>query len=286
MAIQTQYGKLSGTVESPVLPVTVWDDSGVDLAASAAVQAAQDAAPTTFFDWPQYSDPAIEQLNNSAYLVSISYRPRPTSTPTAPPVGEITVDYGMSFQAGPKYVYNAFECLGLYDTDGIVPGVTRLQVNTRTTGGVTIATGMQIDPMQETHYLDVIIPNGMFTQQYRNDLASLKYKFNDATFMGYPAGHLQLVRYSIQKRTDEDLRLSLGFGEGETLTDVEFDGNDDLSQYAVITVDEIPPTAIAWTVDRDVHVDFTEKIEKLADYVVVQRVWELGDFTKLGLGAL
>ena len=33
MAIQTQYGKLSGTVESPLLPVTVWDSGPLDLGA-------------------------------------------------------------------------------------------------------------------------------------------------------------------------------------------------------------------------------------------------------------
>ena len=37
-------------------------------------------------------------------------------------------------------------------------------------------------------------------------------------------------------------------------------------------------------IDRDVLIDFSGTIEKLADFVVVQRVWEFGDFGDLGLG--
>jgi hypothetical protein len=286
MAVQTQYGKLSGTVEEPLLPVTVWEDAGADLAADVAIEAAQDAAPSSYFSWPQYGVPSFEQLSNSAWVVNISYRPRVPSTPAAPPVGEINVDYRMSFQAQPKYMYDAIECLGVYDTDGLVSGLSRLKVNIQHVGGSNSVIGMQVDPLPEVHSLDVILPGATLTAAYRKDLESLQYRFNDSGFMGYGMGELQLVRFEVQKRTNEDWRLSFGFGAGTTRTNVTFDGNTTTSDFAIITVDEIPPYAIAWTYDRDVHIDFTEKIEKLADLVVVQRVWEFGDFTKLGLGAL
>lgn len=286
MAILTQYGKLSGTFESPLLPVTVWDDGGADLALADAILAAQEAAPSNFLGWPQHSDPGFDQLNNHAYVVNIPYRPRATTPVTAPPVGEITVDYRMSFQAQSKYVYNALECLGIYDTAGLLAGVERLKVNVQTAAGVRRLIGMQVDPLPEVHSLAVVVPNAVVTADYRASLDRLAYCFNDATFMGYAAGTVQLVRFDISKRTDDDWQLSFGFGRQDVQTNVQFDGNNDAGLYAVIEVPEIPPYAIHWTVDRDVVADWEGTVERLADFVVVQRVWEFGNFLDLGLGSL
>lgn len=286
MAIQTQYGKLSGTVESPLLPVTVWDDTGADLSAEVAVQQAQDAAPNELFSWPQHSDPSFDQINDHAWVVSIPYRPRVPSTPTAPPAGEITVDYRMSYHAQSKYVYNALECLGVYDTAGLVAGVERLKVNVQTAGGVRRLIGMQCDPLPEVHSLAVVVPNAIVTAAYRASLDRLAGCFNISTFMGYAAGTVQLVRFDLTKRSDDDWHLSFGFGRQDVQTNVPFDGNDDGGLYAVITVPELPPYAITWTIDRDVVADWDGTIERLADVVIVQRVWDFGDFADLGLGSL
>lgn len=286
MAILSQYGKLTGTVEEPLLPVTVWDDTPANLSAEVAVDTAKAAAPTTLFGWPRAAVPSIEQLSNAAWLVTFTYRPKSPSTPAAPPVGEVSVAYRMSFQAEPKYIYDSFACLGVYDTDGKELTLSRLKVNVRKVAGVNRVIGMQVNPLTEALSIDVVLPNATLTAAYRKDLESLKYKFNDAPFMGYGIGELQLVRFQVAVRTDEDWQLSFGFGAGETRTDVPFDGNDAAGKYKLITVDKIPPYAITWTIDRDVLIDFKGTIETLADFVVVQRVWEFGDFTKLGLGSL
>jgi hypothetical protein len=284
MATQTQWGKLSGTVEAPQLPVTVWNDDFTDLDEEAAVAAAQAAAPASVFSFPQYSDPSIEQLNNHAWLIGVPYKPRNLSTPQAPPVGEVTIDYRMNFVAQPKYVYEALDCIGVYDTDGLVAGFERLKVNVQKVGGVNRVVGLQANPLPEVHTIDYTVPNAAVDAAYRNVVARLAGKFNNSSFMGYGAGEVQLVRFGAAKRTDEDWQFSFGFGAQEVRTNVKFDGVDANGDYAEITVPTILPDSIAWSVDMDVLNPVSNITEKLAEFVVVQRVWELDDFDDLGLG--
>lgn len=283
MALKTAIGPIGGSVSAPRITVTVWDDAFATVDEDAAVAAAAIAVPSTIFAALPDDDPDVDELAGHAYAITFNYSPAELTPPDPPPVGELTIDYRMSYQAQPKYVYEAPECLGIYDTDGLVVGKSRLKVNVRKVGGVNRVIGMQVDPLPEVHSLDVVIPDTDVTASYREGVAALCGKFNDDTFMDYPAGTLQLVRFNAQKRTNDDWNLSFGFGAGEERTNVPFDGNDNTGTYAIITVASIPAYAITWTVDRDVPISGTNEVEKLADFVVVQRAWDLGDFDALGL---
>lgn len=284
MATKTRLGPISGPTTAPRIRVTVWDDAYATLDEEDAVAAAALAVPSTIFSALPDDDPDVDELAGHAYAITFNYSLAELKPPDPPPVGEITIDYRMSFQAQSKYIYEAYECLGVYDTDGLVSGMERLKVNVRKVGGVNRVIGMQVDPLPEVHSLDVVIPDADVDTAYREGVAALGGCFNDSSFMGYSAGELQLVRFSAQKRTNEDWNLSFGFGAAADRTSVLFDGNDNTGTYAAITVPSIPPYAATWTIDRDVEVAATGAIEKLADFVVVQRVWELGDFAALGLG--
>lgn len=236
-----------------------------------------------------YGDPALifsaDRLGPRSVRVVLQYKQAGLPKMTLPPVGEETLRYGFHYQVQPKYIYTGLECLGIFDTAGSVSlaSMKRLKVNVQKVGGVNRCVGLQVNPLPEIHHLEYTVPTAMVDPTYRNVVAGLAGCFNDAEFLDHDAGEVQLVRFSGAPRTDEDWQFSFGFGAAVPEIDKKYDGNTLAGTYAEITVPELPPHAIAWTIDRDVVIDFSGNIEKLADFVIVQRVWEFGDLDLLGL---
>lgn len=284
MALKHSLGNVGGSFDAPSMTVAVWDSAFADVSEGDAVERATLAAPDEILGVPQGINPGVNQVAGHIYLITVNYEAYDSKPPDPPPAGEFSVDYRMNFQAQPKYVYSALACIGIYDTDGLVSGRTRRKVNVQKVGGINRVVGMQIDPLPESHTLDVVIPNADVDSAYRKTVSRLQGRFNDGPFMGYQAGEVQLVRFNASKRNADDWNFSYGFGAQEEQTNVIFDGVDSSDAYDTITVPSMFPHSIAWSVDMDVLDAGTGITEKLAEFVVVQRVWELDDFDDLGLG--
>lgn len=286
MAITAKKEKESSTNDSLSVPYYVQeDDVAEQLSRAEAVAAAmaqgltdQGSATTTY---------SLQRISDRICRVTLSYKEAVLPKLTLPPVGEETLDYRFAFQAQPKFVTHAFECIGVYGPAGVLAGYDRKLVNVQKSGGVTTLTGMQVNPLPPLHFLDYTVPNAMADSTYRAIVEALNGKFNDDEFLGHPAGEVQLVSFSASKRTDEDWQYSFGFGAAATQEDVTFDGYDVVAKTpATITVPSIPPTCVVWETPIEYLNTAQNSIEKLARTVHVHRVWELGDFSLLGLPGL
>lgn len=275
--------KESSTNDSLSVPYYVQErDELQELTRAGAVAAAmaqglidQGSATTTY---------QLVRISVRICRVTLSYKEATLPKLTLPPVGEETLDYRFSFQEQPKFVTHAYESIGVYGTSGLIAGYDRKLVNVQKTGGVITLTGLQVNPLPPVHFLDYTIPNAMADSTYRSVVEGLKGKFNDDTFLGRPAGEVQLVGFTVSKRTDEDWHFGFAFGAQDTQEDVEFDGYDVVAKTPdTITVPSIPPTCIFWETPIEYYNSTQKAIEKLARWVHVQRVWELGDFSLLGL---
>lgn len=285
MALQAQQGLLTGSVSSPGILVTVWDDSGATLPVATAKDHALTVAPLAMFGFPKTQDPSITQLNKSTYRFTVYYKPQNLSTPPAPQREEGTLARRVNFQAQPKHVDTCLQPIGVFGKSGeITDKMPNLKwmVNVQPSGkGVQRVLGTTINPLPESRTLDYYLPNLEVNDAYVDALESLCGKFNSEEFFGKPPGSVQLVRASLSERSPSDWELSLGFAYAAPRFDVDL-GND-------IVLPELRASYSYWTRTTNEVIDLGGTVGKIIEskvlFAVVQRLVEEGDFAALGLPA-
>lgn len=286
MATQTQIGKLLGTAESPQLAYIVWDDGGATMTAATALAAAIAASPATVFSSPRDADSAhsVQQLSNSAWQIGIAYRPvnqRPLDRPEPPAVS--TKRRRCQFNAKPSFLYNFLEPIGVYRYSGgsTINSIasypnTKWKIDASGAGlsfGWYQSHGRTFQPLPENASHDVYLPNADVDDAYFNTVRALCGAFNNATFLGYPAGSVQLVRFSADPRSNTDWELQFGFGVDDVLTSVDVGGN--------IVIPTVRPCDYYWTRDKTTFNPSGGLVELEAELAFLGRWGRLGSFSGL-----
>lgn len=230
MATQTQLGKITGSVDSVVQPVTVWDDAGASMLASDAVAAAVAAAPTTFFGSDQAENATIEKLNDSAYRIGIQYRAqeyRPLSR-----LGAGEERFGFRFHA-PRISRLFAPEIDVFPSG--FPSMGGL-IDLRREGGGERLAGVVLDPPEANLHKTVGVAPATVTASLVRTLAGLMGHVNTTALQSgaYAIGEIMLVSATGQLVDDDLFNIDFAWSwkenvSGESwgdVTGVEYDGHD------------------------------------------------------------
>ena len=199
-------------------------------------------------------------------------------------IWEVTVQYGekdepesgdpstFSFDTGggTQHITQSLSTIGKYAASGTAPdfkgavGVTHDNVE-----GVDIT--VPVYQFSETHYL----PDSQVTMAYRGDLFRLTGRVNDASFKGLDAGECLFLGASGSKRGNDDWEISFRFAASPNRTG--------------ITVGTITGVAkkgweYMWVRYEDTEDTNAKRIVKRPTAVYIEKVYEYGDFSALGIG--
>ncbi|MBN2581477.1 MAG: hypothetical protein JXL80_00305 [Planctomycetes bacterium] len=184
-----------------------------------------------------------------------------------------TGDSSFSFDTGggTQHITQSLQTVAKYAASGTAPdyggaiGVTHDSVQ-----GVDIT--VPVYNFAETHYL----ADAVVTLAYRGTLFRLTGKVNNAAFKGLDAGECLFLGASGSKRGEEDWEITFRFAGSENKTG--------------LTVGEI--TGIAkkgweymWVRYEDAEDDTAKALVKKPVAVYIEKVYEDGDFSGLGIGA-
>jgi hypothetical protein len=123
----------------------------------------------------------------------------------------------------------------------------------------------------ETHYL----PGSQVTMGYRGDLFGLTGKVNDASFKGLDAGECLFLGASGSKRGGDDWEITFRFAAGPNKTG--------LTIGDIVNIDK-KGWEYLWVRYADAEDPAAKAIVKKPVAVYIEKVYEEGDFSSLGIG--
>ncbi|MCC6492645.1 MAG: hypothetical protein IT424_06465 [Pirellulales bacterium] len=277
MAIQFSREKESGDGNTLTYPYLVVDSDAALLSRDDAIAIARDDAAALEDAVP--SGYRFRRISNRAIRVDIVFS-RITPQPLTIPVpGQINVDFEFSFVAQAKELTEALEWIETYDPDGATGEEIRAVNIERTGEGGERIVGRRYQPAPEVFSFNIVLPNAYLDADYKQTVQGLCGRFNSVDFtidgITYEAGRVQLVRAAAGKRTDEDWRLSFGFGLRENRTNIDVGGG--------IVVPAVRGSWDYWTLQKFLVVNLPGRqfVKMLPDLAVVQRVWDEGDLNLL-----
>ena len=125
----------------------------------------------------------------------------------------------------------------------------------------------------ETHFLDV----SLVTPAYTLILFSLTGRVNDALFKGFQPGECLFLGASGSRRTKGDWSIQFKFSAIPNATGLSFGGIDDIEKKG---------HDYLWFPYEDDEDGVAKKLKKTAIGAYVEKVYEDGDFSLLGLGVI
>lgn len=141
--------------------------------------------------------------------------------------------------------------------------------------------------------LDIFVPTMNFqveytfdaadvTQEWINTVSTIVGNVNDATFLGYDAGELLLMRISGQRRDDGNYDITFGFAVSKNQYNLQLRGDSD-NEFTEITIPEKRGWDYLWFSHID-HEDTTNHvIRTLPRAAYVEQVYYDDDFDLLGI---
>ncbi len=254
----------TGSDASVELLYNVWGTDD-DLAAKAALEA---QAPATY-DGLVRKSCSVEPVGPELWEGTARYQ-RPENNRSVPETGDSVFSFDTG--GGTQHITQSLATVAKYapagktapDFKGAV-GVTHDNVE-----GVDIT--LPVYNWAETHYL----ADAAVTGEYKGTLFSLTGKVNNDTFKGLDAGECLFLGASGSKRGDDDWEISFRFAASPNKTNLTIGGITGINKKGweylwVRYVDEVDSSAKA-LVKRP-----------LAAYV--EKVYEYGDLSQLGIGA-
>ena len=274
MTLKAKLGKISGSRDTPSLPVTVFDSANADLtydaALLAAVSAAQTAYPTLLGCHLKADEVTVSELSSKAITFDVPYK-RP---------GRNILLRSASAQTKSKKLHNFIAPVGVFGVSGAdeTTGNPSLKWKPdRQTSQSEFNAGkpITVDPLNESRTMSFSTSQSFVTDAYIDTIEDVVDRgcFNDSTFLGRPAGSLQLVRFTANERDVAEWELGVGFGFRKTQTTIDVgDG---------VQIPTLRGCDYYWPVEKQVFADgqLTPKVEK----VVVGRAWDLATFQDLNI---
>lgn len=292
MATRSKLGPLGGSVESPSIIVTTWEDSGSDLNESTAKTHADTVRPASLFGgaFPT-GDVSVTQRARNIYTFEYTYeQPEENEPPQPEPPETGSLVRRGNCSTKSKTLVRFIEPVGVYNESGDQSAYYADQKWSPKKPGPESEQGQHgdvtVEPLQETRTLDYYIPNLALTEVYYAAIEAMVEAgaFNDATFAGklhdgqtfsFPTATVQIVRVSLQERSPDDWELSLGFGIRGVKTNVSI--NDDLEIPTLRACDHY------YVIERPYYSAGGDLITNKAKAVVVGQAWPLMDFSVLDL---
>jgi len=222
------------------------------------------ATSPVFYDGLVRQHPSLERVGEDFWEGTVPYGPR------KPPE---TGDSSFSFDTGggTQHITQSLQTISKNaapgeqapDFKGAI-GVTHDNVE-----GVDITT--PVYNFSETHYLATAAVTGA----YKGTLFSLTGKVNNDSFRGFAAGEVLFLGASGSKRGEEDWEIAFRFAANPNVTGLVIGD---------IVVPEKKGWEYLWVRYADAEDDVAKVLVKKPLAVYVEKVYELGDFSGLGIG--
>ena len=234
--------------------------------ATAALDALESAAPVSY-DFLPRGTLTVEPLGETMWLGTVRYALESSTEPQ--PTGGSTFSFDTG--GGTQHITQSLATVGSYSTpSGIAPdykgaiGVTKDNV-----AGVDIK--VPLYQFQETHYLD----DADVTNAYKGTLFSLTGKVNNATFKGFAAGECLFLGATGTKRNSEDWEITYRFAASPNRSNITIGGITGINKKG---------WEYLWVRYEDVKDETAGRIVKQPQSAYVEKVYEEGDFSALGIG--
>lgn len=229
--------------------------------AYAASPTAYDLYGDTLTLLPRIEATADEPLSNDLIEVTVRYGVWPQ---------EYESTFSFETGGGSQHITQSLETIGSYAAEGTAPdfagaiGVTRDSVE-----GVDI--NAPIYQFSETHYL----PDGIVTGGYKATLFGLTGKVNNGVWRGFEAGEVLFCGVSGTRRGYAPWELTFRFATSPNKTGI-----------AVGTIEGIAKKGweYMWVRYQETEDEVADAVVKQPLAVYVERVYDAGDFTDLGIG--
>lgn len=213
MATRVTQERVSGTLQDFTAPYFVDDDGGADISASTAEAAAIAQFNTDFSLVVTHVD--YQQLSKHSYRVVCKYKPGKPQKLTNPPQGSISARF--AYQETGQHVEWSLATVAKYPADA--PDFDG-SINVKFDEPMYRLEGYDIPAPTVTDTLELVLPYGQFTEQYRKTIMDLRGHVNSSPIFGRPAGTVRFVSAQSQKRSDSDLIVNLGFEYKPNITDM------------------------------------------------------------------
>ena len=235
MAIQVLVEKDSGAIDTPSLPVFVYDDGGADVSLEDAIDAIEAVAGTTIplsiLGLDNDGNPSYRRTSKAAWEFTINYRSA-TNKPAKPPeVGEYRA--GFNWHAPRMWVQFAPE-VAKFPGD-TVPSWDIVNQSPDSNGSPS-SSGVWLEPPVANLTKSFSVDPSTVTGSWVRSLAALMGHVNLSSLTGgaYPAGEICLVHASGTLISKEAFHVDIGWNwaqnvSGETrgeVDDVAYNGQD------------------------------------------------------------
>lgn len=266
-------------------------DFGETLSETDAYQAVADESPTTLdvygagvFLLPR-SKITVRPLSDNEFEATVDYGT--SKTPLSDTSGNEAVDARTEFEITTRSVKmtEAIQTIQTYDFDGSTPGPVFRGLIGVTSDGVE---GVETDTAVATFSHTVTKPRSFVTRSFLRALAKLidKYPVNDASYAGYAAGELRIIRALI-KFTDDgnvDITYSWAVQAATTADDPIYIGRNDAGGeiFKITDKEGWDYLWVYYKVEKKI-VASKSILVRTPEYVVIDRIYGRGDYSILGV---
>jgi len=280
--IRIRFGPIKGTAEECALPASVWRISAATLTETDAFAALTANLPTTILNLKPGTEPKdfeITERSKSAYQFVVTYRDDEVNT-TKSSTNTVTRRAATLAKSIRRYEFD--ESVGVYDDGSGTNKATagnyayiRLKIDANTPDSHYYRNHARtFEPLPETQQILWYPPATRVTKTLLDAIEDIVGAFNDDTYLGRPAGSLQLVRFEAAPRSTADWEFAFGYGYRKPRTN--FYSGD-------IKIPIVRACDYYYTVDQP-HWDSVKKIlQPKSKLAVAGRVWPLEDLTATGL---
>jgi len=270
MSLKAKLGHVSGSRQTPSLPIAVFDDTGAAIGRDAALAFAIANAPASIFGANlRTADVAITEHSQRCIAFEMRYE-RPNRNILLREVDA---------QTQSKKLYHYIDPVGVYDAGGDATSLhASLKWKTDRQGAAdefNASKPITVDPLPNSRRLRYSTSQSFVTDSYLDTVENLVQEgaFNNAEYLGRPAGTLQLVQFSVAENDFADWGLAFGFGYRATRTNVAVgDG---------ITIPTLRGCDHYWLKEAEDYQD--GKIQAKAVAAIVGQAWPLRDLSVLNL---
>ncbi|GIW91248.1 MAG: hypothetical protein KatS3mg109_1680 [Pirellulaceae bacterium] len=228
------------------------------------VRALVEATIPAFFQGLLFQEYRLEHLGGGVWDVVVTYaRKEPKET------GESTFSFDTS--GGTQKITQSLQTVGKHAPPGeIAPDFHgAINVTSDSVEGVEIT--MPVYNWTETWYL----PDSQVTPTYKANIFALTGRVNNAVFRGFARGEVLFLGASGSKRNMEDWEITFKFAASPNATNLLIDN---------ITVPAKEGWHYLWVRYEDEEDAAAKSLIKRPRAVYVERVYEYGDFSLLGIG--
>lgn len=270
MTLKAKLGDVSGTRQTPTLPITVFDDAFAPLGYDAALAFAIASAPASVYGGNlRTADVGISQQSSKCIVFEMRYE-RPNRNILLREVDAQTDSKKITHYIAPVTVRDAGG-----DASSLNQSLKWKTDRPAASEEFNSAKPITVDPLRNSRRLRYSTDQSFVTDSYLDTVEDLVERgaFNSTEYLGRPIGTLQLVQFSVAESDFANWGLAFGFGYRKIQTNIDV-GNG-------VTIPTLRGCDHYWLQEEQVYED--GKLQPKTKQAIVGQAWPLEDFSVLNM---